>query len=850
MTTGMTMLLSINGSKSLFLGCRHQNLAQTPPILIPNGIVNQGELVGALARIYDFHGIMILRATPQPRNTPPTIGDFILGYPEAESAMRNLLSNLFDIRPKVFISFRPNENASKNAAAQIHRHLKWCGVKVFIQEAIPTNLEKKQAARRNFILILEASSLSSQQVRQELEAARNGGLHKIAVVLKNKGGTANVADFAKIIEYNSDHPSFAAIKKALRPRFWRWLLVMAVPPSSLLIVAMVAMIYLLASDGDTPPPPTPDSTQTALAMVPSLTPSYTLNPDEQVVATVDAAGTQTSVAIVVGTSVSGNQTQAAINDANAASQTVMALPPTESDGGAGGDGENSITPEQTLTPTPTSSNTPNWEATVLENLTETAVVISLSFTPTATATSTRTPHRVTATSTASPSATPSATQRPPSGNSNSQPAVGPTRQSPTWTPSLTPTASSTPNPTVPPSPTAPTAPPVTAVFGATPAIIFNPSQVSVAVYAGPSVESGIIGFLPNTHALVVLGEVPEWYFIGFGWVRKNLVLPLEDEAIIPIFQTQIVAYTPAPTTTEDAYVDQLLQTIYPLMTQAAATRPSTIKTQVFILPPAGQTLLAPPTHTPTRTPSATPSRTPTRTSTATATPTRTATFTPSWSPSRTPSPTATTSLGIAPEVIFNPPQYGCVITGGSINVRQFPDTNSPIVRRVAANNVVTLTGQQGDWYSVGDGWIRSDLLSRHATETAAQAQCASAPPPPNPGVTPPTAGPPPTPGPSPTPEPFSIQIIGVSPGAYVEGSGCYANFVVRITGIESISVSVYSQNGFYGYPGNLEATPTLVRGDNSLGVTLGGDQNYRDHTINLLDTSGSLIASAGARCND
>lgn len=551
-------------------------------------------------------------------------------------------------------------------------------------------------------------------------------------------------------------------------------------------------ISQVASATDTvnaPDTPTPTIT---------LTPSHTPNANE--VVQTAAAATLTAIAMVntIDARVIELQIQQAATNAYFETGTASAqqsftptqIPSATDDGGGGGEPvDTSTTPTPSATESATA--TPDWYATAATEISASLTLNAQTVTPTINRTSPRVTRTPSATSTMPPSGTP--------------PQPLPTTPAPTWTPSSTltalptltvvppswtPTSSSTPSVTPSLSPTAPTMPPTEAMFAeGTPGIANNPSHMIIAVYAGPSYDSTIVAFLYHTQAISIMGEVPGWVFIGYGWVRFDRVFPVGDEAVIPIFQTQVFGMTPSPTTDEDFRAIE-----YYWMTRtvesALVRRGPTVTPDDFGVPtldPTSNRNLAltltqsaantqtatalPPTHTPSLTP--TPTNTPSNTvrPPASNTPTRTLTRTPTRTftplpPSNTPLPTATHT-----PVPSNTP---------------IPPTNTPR---------------------------------------------------------------PPTPIPQPTATiPFAISITSVMPGAYGSkegGVGCYANITVSVT--EDISGEIWVTNANWPH-GPESYYQFYAAGTNDYTATLGGDDLARDHTIKVITPKGQTEVS-GVRCN-
>lgn len=796
------------------------------------------------------------------------------------------MRNIFFRRPRVFISYQRSSGGA--VANLIHSRLRRVGVDAFRDTR---NIHSGQFAkilteqitrRRNFVLILTPDALRSEWVVRETALALQKNHNIIPVEVGGfKLSTAELPDEITAlrsyaaIEFDPvyENASLARIRSALVPSVWLWLLSLAMAVSLFIGVAsLVAFLALSIGDDDgreasaTASQPVDDVTTG-----PSLTPSATLRPEEAIGATAVAIVTSTAYVEDVQAQVEVIYTQHAATNSAFGTETARAL--TIGDGSSGGDvvGE-TLTPGPTLTP----SLTPDVleTAVVMVDATNNAAWLAATV-----MTLTLPPRRFTLTPTPTPTLSASSpvppNNQPPQVTRGSSSSVGST---PTWTASptvtLSPTPSSTPSvtgtPTIlntpTPSPTAPTLPPTSAYFGLpTPAIMSNPSFVVIPVFAGPSESSGIVAFLNHADVVYIYAELDDrgWVFIGFGWVRFDRVLSVGNDTDIPIFQTQVWNFEPAPTSEDDfralGYQMMTLNAGEGGITGNDGVEPNPNFTptptpglnvnqyQTFV---AGLTLTAVPTRTPTSTMTRTIAPTSTRTHVPSATRTPVPTFT------RTPTVVVPTSAGELET--FNPARYGCVISNSpTINVREQPTTSSVAVGTVPTGSVITVNGQQSGWFWIGSGWIRSDLMIVFSSQGEADARCNSVPPPvtPNPNVTPPTSGPPPTPGPSPTPEPFSIEIINLTTGVYGEMTndqgepqGCRANFVVRVRGVASITADVYADNDSYADPGNLEQTTTLYLGDNPLAVTFGGNQQYRGHSINIITSMGN--ASAGGSCRD
>lgn len=531
---------------------------------------------------------------------------------------------------------------------------------------------------------------------------------------------------------------------------------------AVITVALIMALGLLfwpddeSNDGDgTPISQLASPTDTATASdtpTPTITPtaSSTPNSDEVVLTAAATILTATAHVEAVSTRVIEMQTQNAATNAYFQTGTASArqsFTPTDDGGGGGEPIEPSITPTPSATESATA--TPNWVLTAEAELSESLTPNVSPITPT------RTPPRITRTPTPTPTSSSTSSPRQPD---TSQPIVPTTPipsltppSSPTdmptvtstftlsptptiETPSATPTNTASPTQTASISSTPPTAPPSTALFDSgTPGIANNPSHVIIPVYGGPSYDSTIVGFLRHTQAISIMGEVPGWVFIGYGWVRFDRVFSVGDESSIPLFQTQVFALTPAPTTDED-----FRALGYQYMTQAAETggiggesgstdglAPDLYQTFV-----AGETQTAMPTFTPT--PTRTPTSTLTRTPTATRAilPTRTPTMTPSRTPSRTPTRTRT-PMPITPTsavTVYNPPQWGTPqTTADFINIRASTSTDGVVVGTVARCDVIQVTGHTTvggvRWYQVAGGWISSTVLLVNPDYATVSNQC-------------------------------------------------------------------------------------------------------------------------------
>lgn len=514
------------------------------------------------------------------------------------------------------------------------------------------------------------------------------------------------------------------------------LVVASVAVASIFSILALWNLFPDADDDKKTPAPhfTPSKTHTPTSTsIPRVTPNET----EQILTAAAAALTGTAFDNAVGTRVIDIQTQHAATNAYFQTGTASAEPsatPTPTNGEQGGiEGDSTQTPASS-TPTPTTSPsrtaTPDWYASaatdVANTLTQTTLTITLS--------TTRTPPGITRTAT--PSSTWTASQRPPDTN----PPIVPTTPVPSWTPSstitpspsptivtpsLTPSSTASPTLTATLSPTAPIMPPSTALFPqGTPGIAINPSHVIIPVYAGPSPNSYIVGFLYHTQAIYILGEVPGWVFIGYGWIRFDRAFPIGDEVAIPIFQTQVFAMTPAPTTDED-----FRALGYDAMTGTAQGGDSRIGgDNAPILDPTllqtivvGETLTAMPTPTPTFTPTRTPTPINTPRPTATFTRTSTNTRTPARTPTRTSTPTTSVFS-------FSPPQWGRSQSQvDTINIRSAPSMSANIVGSLGRCVPIQVYGYQNSegyqWYQVEGGWIRGDLLFVHPDYATVNNQC-------------------------------------------------------------------------------------------------------------------------------
>ncbi|GIK64880.1 MAG: hypothetical protein BroJett018_26740 [Chloroflexota bacterium] len=804
------------------------------------------------------------------------------------------MCNIFFKRPRVFISYR--RQSASGQAQIIYERLKRRGVDAFrdthdINAGRFAQIIQQQINRRhNFVIILTPDVFGSEWVVREIKAALAQKRNIIPVEVGTfKLGSAELpADIAELREFSAiewdpqyENAVVTRILRALQPPVWLWLSSLVIAVSLFIgIASLVAFLALSSGDDgrEAAKSPTPSQSAEVVAIGPSLTPSATLNPTESIATDAAVIVTGTAHADDVGTRVAEIHTEQAATNAYFATQTATFLPVGA--GGEGGEGGantvgETFTPSVTFTP----SITPNISETAVFQVdarnTEAWLTVTLM-------TLTVPPRRVTLTPTPTPTILPLSPVPP----NNQQPGAtrGPSSavgSTPTWTPSPTVTVSPTPSSTASvtgtptilhtptPSPTAPTLPPTSAYFALpTPAIMSNPSFVVIPVYAGPSESSGIVAFLNHADVVYIYAELDDrgWVFIGFGWVKFDRVLSVGNETDIPIFQTQVWNFEPAPTSEDD-----FRALGYQMMTLTAGDggitgdddedvvvepNPGSTPTptpglnisqyQTFV---AGLTLTAMPTRTPTMTRTIAPTLT--RTSVPSATRTPVPTFT------RTPAVVVPTSAGELET--FNPARFGCVISSyPTINVREQPSTSSAVVGTYPTGSVIPVNGQQSGWYRIGGGWISGEIMVVFATQGEADARCNSVPPPvtPNPNVTPPTSGPPPTPGPSPTPEPFSVQIINVAPGAYGdlnnnqgEPQGCRVNFTAQLYGADSLDVQICVQNGFYPYPGNCEGTVTLHRGDNdNLSATLGGARpTYCGHVVNLVVNS-VVVASASATC--
>ncbi len=554
----------------------------------------------------------------------------------------------------------------------------------------------------------------------------------------------------------------------------------------------------------------------------TLTPSHTPNANE--IVQTAAAATLTAIAMVntIDARVIELQIQQAATNAYFETGTASAqqsftpthTAPATDDGGGGGEPvDTSTTP--TLSATETATATPDWYATAATEISASLTLNAQTVTPTPTPTITRTSPRMTRTPTTTSTLLPSVTPPPPL----------PTTPAATWTPSSTitplptnvppswtPTSSITPSVTPSLSPTAPTMPPTEAMFAVgTPGIANNPSHMIIAVYAGPSYDSTIVAFLYHTQAISIMGEVPGWVFIGYGWVRFDRVFPIGDEAVIPIFQTQVSAMIPSPTTDEDFRVIEsywMTRTVESGLVRRGPTitpddfgvptlDPTSNRNLALTLTQSAantQTATAlPPTHTPSLTPTPSDTRTPTRTSTPSSSPTRTATasITPSDTARPPASNTPTRTLTRTPTRTFTP----------------LPPSNTPLPT---------------------------------ATHT---------PVPSNTPIPPTNTPRPPTPIPQPTATiPFAVNITSVNPqgyGSHPSGVGCYANITVSVT--EDISGEIWVTNANWNQ-GPESYYQFFAAGTNPYTATLGGDNTARDHTIKIITPKGQTEVS-GVRCN-
>ena len=262
----------------------------------------------------------------------------------------------------------------------------------------------------------------------------------------------------------------------------------------------------------------------------------------------------------------------------------------------------SVTPTNTLTPTPT---------------------VTIGLTPTITETNTPTPS-VSPTNTVTPTVTPTVTKTP--------------TQTITTTPSVTPTKTTTVTPTATKTPT----PSVTNTPTVTPTKNFEGCQYYMLV--NESDMGNVIYSYINCNGSLVTGNVlppnPNFYLCA----KKNSVVRTGGVDSLVVVDLGICP-TPTPTVTSTVTktpTNTQTQTVTPTNTQTQTVTPTnTVTSTPTVTPTNTETPTNTPTQTPTNTETPTPTPTNTETPIPTVTPTNTETLTPTVTTTNTETPTQT-----------------------------------------------------------------------------------------------------------------------------------------------------------------------------------------------------------------
>ena len=343
-------------------------------------------------------------------------------------------------------------------------------------------------------------------------------------------------------------------------------------------------------------------------------------------------------------------------------------------------------------------------------------------------------------------------------------------------------------------------------------VVDEPSHLPIPVHLDHGSDTAIVGWRQHGSVVVITGEWEGWLFIGSGWVRSELVRIVPDPSHLAAVQQEVLGSAPVPTATHTATIPF---------------------TPTYTPPPTA-------TFTPTTPPPPTETLPPSLTSLPTLT----------FTPSLTPTPTDTT-IAMTP---FNPAHHGMVMPDGGVNVREGPSTDTGVVGALPKCSrviVYGVTSSEGDnWYNVGNGWIRGDLLQVSADSgiiDQAVANCLAAPT--NTSVPIPT-----TPGgPTDTPAPLSISIfVPEDTGVFDPQTGCSATVRVTVSGAASVRGHFCVWNASYAEPGDCNySTMDFPNGVSFHSVTFGGRESFRDHKVWIeTDDYGRFGPSNTRQCRD
>ena len=323
-------------------------------------------------------------------------------------------------------------------------------------------------------------------------------------------------------------------------------------------------------------------------------------------------------------------------------------------------------------------------------------------------------------------------------------------------------------------------------------VVNEPSHLPIPVHLDHGSASGIVGWRAHGSVVLVTGDWQDWFFIGSGWVRSELVIIVDDPSHLAEVQEEVLDSTPVPTA---------IHTPTAQFTHTSTPPPTTPPPPPDDEPSGGE----PPDDTP---------------------------------PDDVPIPMTS----------YDPPQHGMVTPDGGVNVRQGPSTSTDIVDALPKCRRVTVYGITSDnWYNVGNGWIRGDLLQVSADSGVidqAVAACVAAP------TTPPTSPEPTdTPGPSPMPVPLSISIfVTENIGVFHPQTGCSAEVEVTVLGAASVRGNFCVWNASYPEPG--DCNYSLIDFPNGVSlhsVTFGGRESFRDHKVWIMTDDYGLFGPSNTR---